>query len=770
MAARAPALEGRRLRIRGVVQGVGFRPFIWHLARAMGLVGEVANDGEGVWIAVWGAGAALDDFARRLVEEAPPLASVTAVESVVLTDAPPVASFRIAPSASGQAGALIPPDAATCPACLAEVRDPTQRRYGHAFANCTHCGPRLTIARAIPWDRAQTSMADLPLCAACAHEYADPGDRRFHAQPVACPDCGPRLWLEGGDPAGDPVALAARLLRDGAVVAIKGLGGFHLACDARNGTAVATLRAGKAREAKPFALMARLEEARALCEVSAQAEALLTSPAAPIVLLPRKDGVALPEALAPGQDHLGIMLPATPLHHALADAFGGALVMTSGNRGGEPQVIDNAAARDRLTGVADAFLMHDRAIVNRLDDSVLALDEEGKAIPLRRARGYVPAAIPLPFRGLPATLAMGGELKAGFALIRDGEAIVGPHVGDLEQAAVLGDYRAMLALYQEIFSFTPKVIAVDAHSAYLSTQIGEAMAGQCGARLVRVGHHHAHMASCLADNGVEEREPCLGLLLDGLGMGEDGALWGGEVMVGGYRRARRVDGLAAAALIGGAAAMREPWRNLLAHLHHAFGDGWRDRAGPVLAHLPGDERLRLAESMMASGTHCPPCSSAGRLFDAVAAALGLHGLRQSHEGQAAMALEAMARPFARDEQPWPGAGRLPARMGTDLWPLLLADLAAGVAPGRIAARFHHTLAHALADSVALAARAGQRVVLSGGVMQNRVLLAALRGALREKGLVPLTHRQVPANDGGLALGQGVIAALAILREGTGWGT
>jgi len=762
--------EGRGLRVRGVVQGVGFRPFVWHLARELGLRGEVSNDGEGVLIAAWGAPHALDALTRRLAEEAPPLAHVASVEPLPLPEgrAAPEA-FRIVPSGTEGQGALIPPDAATCPACLAEVHDPAQRRHHHPFANCTHCGPRLTIAHGMPWDRAQTSMAAFPLCPDCAAEYADPADRRFHAQPIACPACGPRLWIEdaqGHEIPGAALAHAAHMLREGAVLAIKGLGGFHLACDAAHGAAVAALRTGKARDAKPFALMASLDQARAWCAVSPEAEALLAGPAAPIVLLPRRADVVVPEALAPGQDHLGVMLPATPLHHLLLEAFGGPLVMTSGNRGGEPQVIDNEAARERLGGLAQGFVMHDRAIVNRLDDSVLALDEEGQVMPLRRARGYVPSAIPLPFADLPPTLAMGGELKASFALIRGSEAIVGPHVGDLEQAAVLGDYRAMLALYRQIFAFTPEVIAVDAHAGYLSTQLGEAMAAECGARLVRVGHHHAHMAACMADNGVRDGEdPVLGLLLDGLGLGDDGALWGGEVLVGGYRHAQRVDGLAAVPLIGGAAAMREPWRNLLAQLVHAFGPDWRAHAGPVMAHLPpdadqADSRLRLAEAMIAGGTNCPPCSSAGRLFEAVAAALGLHAGRQTFEGQAAMALEVLARPFVAGETAYRAQSpRLSGRMGADLWRPVLADCADGLAPGRIAARFHLTLADALADSVAEQGRAGQRVALSGGVMQNRVLLAALRQALRARGFVPLAHRQVPANDGGLALGQGVIAAL-----------
>ncbi len=750
MAAAVPDVGARQIRVRGLVQGVGFRPFVWRLARELGLAGEVRNDGEGVLIAAWGAGDALDTLERRLVADAPVLARVGAVEAAALTGEAPH-DFRIVASAAGAASAVIPPDAATCPDCLAEVLDPVERRHGYAFANCTHCGPRLTIAHAIPWDRPNTAMAGFPLCPACQAEYDNPADRRFHAQPIACPACGPRLWLEGAE--GDPLAATVALLKAGRIVAIKGLGGFHLACDALNGAAVAELRRRKARDAKPFALMSATPEA--FCVVSPQARALLESPVAPIVLLPRRD--AMPEMLAPDQDHLGVMLPATPLHHLLARAFGGPLVMTSGNRSDTPMVTGNDAARVALGGVADAFLMHDRPILNRLDDSVLALDEAGAPLPIRRARGFAPAPIALPFRDLPPTLALGGELKATFALIRGGEAIVSQHIGDLEQASALEDYRAMLDLYRNLYDFTPQIIAVDAHASYLSTQLGERMAEQSGARLVRVAHHHAHMAACLADNGIGDGEH-LGLLLDGLGLGPDGTLWGGEILAGDYRATRRLGGFPAVPLIGGAAAMREPWRNLLAHLVHALGPDWRAQAGPVLAHLPEPSRLALAESMMASGTNCPPCSSAGRLFDAAAAALGLYPQRISHEAQAAMALEALARPFFLDESPYPAGGESVLEWAP-LWQALLADLVRGEERGRIAARFHLGVAEALAQAVARFGQAGQSVALSGGVMQNRVLLAALRKGLTRRGFVPLVHRQVPANDGGLSLGQGIIAAL-----------
>lgn len=740
-------MRGRSIRVRGTVQGVGFRPFVWRLARELGLTGEVSNDGQGVRIAAWGDDADLDELARRIREEAPPLARVVGIEVCDAPDGQAWGAFRIVESGHGAPTTAIPPDAATCPACLAEIRDPAERRHKYAFTNCTHCGPRLSIARAIPWDRAQTSMADFPMCGECAAQYGDPADRRFHAQPIACSACGPHLWIEGSE--GEPIAAAAQLLRGGAIVAIKGLGGFHLACDAMNAQAVAELRRRKARDAKPFAVMtARPQD---LCDVGAPARALLESAAAPIVLLPRRADV--PDALAPDQDHLGVMLPATPLHHLLIAEFGGPLVMTSGNRSDEPQVTGNAQARESLAGIADAFVMHDRAIENRLDDSVLAMDEAGVPIPIRRARGFAPAPIALPFDGLPPVLACGGELKATFALIRGGEAMVGPHIGDLEQAAALGDYHSMLDLYRRLFDFTPEIVAVDAHGGYLSAQMGERIAQETGAALVRVAHHHAHMAACMADNGMGDGEH-VGLLLDGLGLGPDGALWGGEVLRGGYRGVKRVGGFAPVPLIGGAAAMKEPWRNLLAHLRVAFGADWRAAAGPVIAHMPGEPILRLAESMIDSGTNCPPCSSAGRLFDAVAAALGIHPLRISHEGQAAMALEALARPF--DEAAWDVP---PALEWTGLWRALLGDLNAGVAPGRIAARFHATLARALAHQAAVAGGPGDHVVLSGGVMQNRVLLAALRREIRARGMVPVSHKQVPANDGGLSLGQGIIAAL-----------
>ncbi|TWB32119.1 carbamoyltransferase HypF [Nitrospirillum bahiense] len=771
----AGAMAGRRIRVRGLVQGVGFRPHVWRLARVLDIAGDVANDGEGVIIHAWGDPAALDGFQDRLRREAPPLARIDAIE-VFPHRGPAPHGFTIAASAVGLARTGIVPDAATCPACRAELFDPADRRQSYAFGNCTHCGPRLSIVSAIPYDRANTAMAAFTLCPACAAEYANPADRRFHAQPTACPACGPRLWLEPAPEAGtDPLDAAAALLRAGAIVAVKGIGGFHLACDAADTKAVAELRRRKARDAKPFAVMARsVDEVGRYCRLDDAACALLQSPAAPIVLLPRRpDGAPLPDGLAPDQDHLGFMLPYTPLHHLLMARVDGPLVMTSGNRSDEPQVITNEDARARLVGLADAWLMHDRAILNRLDDSVVAATGGAPAI-LRRARGYAPAPLPLPpgLDGLPPTLAMGGELKATFCLLREGQAILSQHIGDLENAAAFDDYRVLLRLYRDLFDFTPEVIAVDAHPDYLSTTLGAALARECGARLVSVGHHYAHMAACLADAGIglaEGGDGTFGLILDGLGLGADGTLWGGEILRGGYRGVTRVAHIAPVALAGGAAAMRQPWRNLVAQLRQAFGETWRDQAAPVLDHLPADAHVAVLERMLETGTNAPPCSSAGRLFDAVAAALGIHPARIGHEAQAAMALEALARPHVATARPYPAAfgGDDPVVVGwAPMWRALLDDLAAGEVPGLIAARFHLSLVEALVQATGrVGAGPGALVALSGGVLQNRIILHELQARLRAAGWRPVIHGQVPANDGGLALGQAVLAAL--IADGRG---
>ncbi len=740
------------IRIAGLVQGVGFRPFVWRLAQQGAIRGSVWNDAAGVGIEAWGEPASLYRFLGRLHHEAPPLARIDTLTVDLLTGPAP-ADFAIRESRDGARSAGIVPDAATCPACRAEVADPANRRRGYAFTNCTHCGPRLSIVEAIPYDRANTSMRAFEMCAACAAEYRDPRDRRFHAQPNACPDCGPRLWLEdeSGEVASDPIPATAVALAEGRIVAIKGIGGFHLACDACNPVAVAALRVRKHRDAKPFALMARAGDIAAFAEADASALAALASPAAPIVLLPARAG-ALPAEIAPDQDRLGVMLPYTPLHHLLLDAFGGPLVMTSGNRSEEPQVIDNAAARRDLTGIADLWLMHDRDIVNRLDDSVVIADPVAPAV-LRRARGFAPAPLRLGpgFAEAPPVLAMGGDLKSTFCMLAGGQAVVSHHIGDLAEARTHGDYRRAVALYRNIYGFEPTIVAVDLHAGYHSTRFGEAIAAETGARLVRVQHHHAHLAATLAEReAAADAAPVSGWILDGLGMGEGGQLWGGEFLRADFFGLERVAHLPAVPLPGGDAASRQPWRNLVAHLSAAFGPEWRRAAAPLLASLPDEGEVRVIEQLIAAGTNAPSASSAGRLFDAVAAALGLAGRVSSFEGQAAMRLEAAARCAPGESVAYPIVG---LDLGA-LWRAIAEDRAAAISVPTIAARFHATLAAMLADAVASAGP----LVLSGGVFQNRLLAGLLRTQLAAKGVEAIEPRLFPANDGGLALGQAAIAA------------
>ncbi|MCB6176698.1 carbamoyltransferase HypF [Rhodobacter sp. Har01] len=723
------------IRVRGQVQGVGFRPFVWQLAREMGLRGRVWNDAEGVAIEAWGEG--LDRFAVALRSRAPLLARVDAVEVSALAGEAP-AGFEIVETRGRGAETRVTPDAATCPDCAAEVRG-QGRRAGYAFTNCTHCGPRFSILRGLPYDRAQTTMSAFAICADCAAEYADPGDRRFHAQPIACPTCGPRLWYEVGEAEveGDPIALAVAELRRGGVVAVKGLGGVHLACDAANPAALALLRGRKRRPSKPFALMGCEAD---LARVAVLVEAdlvLLRDPAAPVVLVASR-GV-LPEGVAPGMASLGVMLPYTPLHHLLLEAFGSVLVMTSGNLSGEPQVVDNAEARDKLAGFADGFLMHDRDIARRLDDSV------ERAVPrmvLRRARGRVPGVLPLP-PGFPArpVLAVGGQMKGAVCLVKQGQALLGHHLGDLTDALSVEEFHRALADYAALFDHRPAVVACDLHPGYAATRAAEAM----GLPVMRVQHHHAHLAACLGDNlWPLDGGPVAAIVLDGLGLGSDGTIWGGEVLLGDYRGAERVAHLAPAPLPGGDAASRQPWRNAVMRLDQAGLPALADRlfAGHPLAPL---------RAAAAKGVNAPLSSSAGRLFDAVAACLGLVTGAQSYEGEAAMRLEALAGPEG------PGYAFGPGLDPAPMFCALSADLAAGVPAAVISARFHDGLAQAFAD-VALGLVGQGRakaVALSGGCLQNARLHRALVAAL--DGVPVLLHRQVPANDGGLALGQALVA-------------
>ena len=760
-------MAGRQITVRGRVQGVGFRPFVWRLAQDAGVTGHVLNDNAGVRIAVWGADATLDAFQCRLTQSPPPLAQIASITAEVMDATAPAPGFHIAQSGRGAVQTEITPDAATCPDCLAEMRDPANRRFRYPFTNCTHCGPRLSIVTGLPYDRARTSMAAFTMCADCAREYSDPADRRFHAQPNACPVCGPQVWLEdatGRIACDDPVAEVARRLAAGKIIAIKGIGGVHLACDATNAAAVQRLRDRKQRVAKPFALMARdLGQIAAYCMVSNAETALLQSPAAPIVLLQARPDRPL-AGIAPGLNRIGVMLPHSPLHHLLMDAVAGPLVMTSGNVSGAPQVTTNDGTRERLAGIADAFLLHDRDIVNRLDDSLMRLDQGGPAI-LRRGRGLAPAPLTLPegFADLPPTLAMGAELKTTFCLLKDSQSVLSQHIGDLTDAETYADYRAKIALFTDLYDVSPEVIAVDLHPDYLSTRWGTQVATKTGAKLVRVQHHHAHLASCLAENGIApDAGPSVGIILDGAGLGTDGTIWGGEVLLGDYCGFDRMACFAPVPLPGGDQAARQPWRNLLAQLIAAFGADWQARiAGTPIAAGLATKPVAVTSQMIAQGLNAPLASSAGRLFDAVAAALGIAFDQQDYEGQAAMQLEALIG----DTE---GEGGYPAALSDTgvlswepLWTALIADLRKGTAPGIIAARFHAGLACQLAEAAAKAAETGQtdRVVLSGGVMQNRVLAHQLEKHLQNNGLRVLCHRRLPANDGGLSLGQACIAAL-----------
>lgn len=743
----------RRIRVRGQVQGVGFRPFIWQLAKARGLRGDVCNDAEGVLIHVTGAD--LDGFEAAIVTEAPSLARVDAVESAAFRFDSSPDRFEIAGSGARGAETRVTPDAATCADCVADISGADPRRAGYAFTNCTHCGPRFTILRHLPYDRAQTSMAEFEMCEDCAAEYADPADRRFHAQPVACANCGPRLWFEvdGAEVSGDPIRLAAEHLDAGQILAIKGLGGFHLACDATDPEAVALLRTRKRRPGKPFALMGTLPHISAYGTPTDAELSLLSDPAAPIVLI-APGGNNLPDALAPGQARLGWMLPYTPLHHLLLAVVDRPLVMTSGNLSGEPQMIDNGEARDKLSGIVDAWLMHDRDIVRRLDDSVERATGLGPMV-LRRARGRVPGTLPLPagFEDAPQTTAYGAHLKSAICLLKNGQALLSHHLGDLDDALTWDEFRRADADYAELFDHDPELFACDLHPGYRSSQHAAARAGE--APLVEAQHHHAHLAACMGENGWGlEDGPVAGIILDGLGLGSDGTIWGGELLLGDYRRAERTAHLPVAPLIGGDAAQREPWRNLLVRLDQA---GLSTMADARLA----DHPLELARQAATAGVNAPLSSSAGRLFDAFAAALGLCVAGQSYEGEAAMQLEALAlaAPDALSD-PYPfGPGLDPAQL-FQAWAL---DAAAGIPAEVMAARFHAGLAAAFCAPARTLVESGEAraVALSGGCFQNATLLELCCREL--DGLPVLIHSVAPANDGGLALGQALIAAAIHLR-------
>jgi len=742
--------ERRRIVVSGVVQGVGFRPFVHGLATRAGLSGFVGNDSGSVFVEVEGPAAALDVFAQALHSEAPPLAHVEAVEVAALEPTGET-QFRIVESEQ-RAGprTFVSPDVATCDDCLRELFDPADRRHRHPFVNCTNCGPRFTIVRTLPYDRPNTTMAGFAMCDACRAEYEDPGDRRFHAQPIACPACGPQVALDGrsGDAA---IVEARRLLAGGAVVAVKGIGGYHLACDAADDAVLGRLRERKGRVEKPFAVMvAGLDAARGLAHVSDDEAALLSSPARPIVLLRQRAGAPLSPLVNPGNPCVGLLLPYSPLHHLLLEG-GSALVLTSGNRSDEPIAYDDADARERLAPLADAFLVHDRPIHVPCDDSVVRV-HEGAELPLRRSRGYAPLPVRLPHATRPV-LAVGGELKSTFALASGGHAFLSQHLGDMESLETLEAFERALGHLSALLAVEPETVAHDAHPGYATTRWAGRTAGP--RPLLAVQHHHAHVASAMAEHGLDGSAPVLGIAFDGTGYGSDGTIWGGEALVADYAGFRRAGHLAPVPLPGGDAAIRRPYRVALAHLF-AAGLAWEDGLAPVEA--AGEDERRLLRRQLETGFNTVPTTSMGRLFDAVAS---LAGVRQevSYEGQAAMELEALAG------EPGGEAYRFALGDGdplvADPAPVIRAvarDVRAGAGAAAVSARFHL----AVADLVlAFAQREGlETVALTGGVFQNVLLLELACDRLRGAGFRVLTHRLVPPNDGGLALGQAAVAAAA----------
>jgi hydrogenase maturation protein HypF len=766
------------IRVEGIVQGVGFRPFVYSLATGLGLGGLVGNDVDGVFAEVEGPPAAVGEFLRRLAAEAPPLASIERITASAMTPAG-AASFEIVASGpDGRRRTLVAADTATCADCLRELADPADRRYRYPFINCTNCGPRFTIVRDVPYDRPLTTMAGFAMCELCSAEYHEPADRRYHAQPTCCPACGPRLALLAaagsppiagplpgghdplaGDPlAGDPLDGAAGLLRDGRIVAVKGLGGYHLAADAADEDAVAELRGRKHREDKPFAVLAAdLDAARALCSVDDAAATLLTSRARPIVLLPRLAGASVAAATAPGNRDLGIMLPYTPLHRLLIQAVGRPVVLTSGNVSDEPIAYRDEDALDRLAGIADAFLTHDRPIHIRTDDSVTRAFR-GRPMPLRRSRGYVPEPVVVP-GGFPRpVLACGAELKNTFCLAKERYAFVSHHIGDLENVETLRSFTEGIEHFRRLFDVDPRVVAYDLHPEYLSTKYALDLDG---VDLTGVQHHHAHIASCLADNGwPAERGRVIGVAFDGTGYGADGTLWGGEFLVADYAGFERAGHLAPVPLPGGQAAIRQPWRMAAAYLEAAG----LDTAGPDTGHLDVARRnasqWAAVVSMARKGVNAPLTSSAGRLFDAVAALVGVRDTI-NYEGQAAIELEQRADPGERGAYGAVIDAEAPFRVhGADLVRAVATDLTAGVPPAIIAARFHNGVA-GVVEAACLLLRerhALTTVALSGGVFQNMLLLTQVVTRLESRGFTVLTHSRVPCNDGGISLGQAAIAA------------
>ncbi|HSP92870.1 MAG TPA: carbamoyltransferase HypF [Vicinamibacterales bacterium] len=761
--ARTPP-SGRRIEIRGIVQGVGFRPWVYRLAGAHGVGGWVRNDAGGVTIEAFGADHDLDAFVEGLRDAPPPAAHISELTCLAIAGRPAVAFEIVASAPSAERRVSIPADLATCPDCLREIRDPADRRCAYPFTNCTNCGPRFTIAIDIPYDRPNTTMAAFTMCPACQAEYASPADRRFHAQPNACPACGPRLWLAGPDggefAATDPIASAAEAISRGLIVAVKGLGGFHLACDAGTAQAVARLRSRKRRDEKPFAVMAAdPAAAEAIAVLDDQERRLLSSVERPIVLARRRAQAPIAANVAPGNPLVGVLLPYAPVHHLLAAAARGPLVMTSGNLSEEPLAFRNDEALERLAGVADLFLLHDRDIDTRCDDSVARV-VAGAPVVLRRSRGYVPRGIPAPGLFADPVLACGALLKNTFCLGVEGTAFLGPHIGDLENLETFEAYEHAIGRMERFLGTRPAVIAHDLHPDYLSTRYALA---RPEATKIGVQHHHAHVCAAMAEHGIGG--PVIGVAYDGTGLGTDGTAWGGEVLVADYLRFARIATFRPIRLAGGDLAIRQVWRQALALLDDAFGgDAPIDRF-PLFGRV-GARELATVRGMLAGGVNTPAAHGAGRYFDAVGA-LGLGRLEARYEGQVAMEWNLVADPDEDGHYAF-AIGGGPGLTELDLRPAIRAlagELTTGAPPEIVSARFHNTLAAATVELIGLARRRSGDlpIVLTGGVFQNALLVERVMRAAGPGARV-LRHAAVPPGDGGLALGQAVIAS-AVVQSG-----
>ncbi|GAC1446015.1 MAG: carbamoyltransferase HypF [Pyrinomonadaceae bacterium] len=751
--------------VRGIVQGVGFRPFVYSLAQRQSLKGRVFNNSIGVLIDVEGECGIIEQFINEIKMNPPPLSLIDSIERNDNLNAAHYNDFRIIESDSN--GAKFTPisaDIATCADCLREMSDSQDRRHRYPFINCTNCGPRFTIIEGIPYDRAQTTMRDFKMCAACRSEYENPLDRRFHAEPTACAICGPRIFLtdargceiESGD---ETIKRAQLLLSQGKIIAIKGIGGFHLACDALNAEAVERLRERKYREDKPFAMMAgSIGVIKEYCFVSECEESLLVAESRPIVLLRKKFDAAIPQAIAPRANSLGFMLPYSPLHHLLFENSDRPLVMTSANISDEPICYENRDALERLQNIADCFLLHNRRIHIRTDDSVMRACGENQII-LRRSRGYAPAPVKTTFKFEREILACGAELKNTFCLTRANYAFVGHHIGDLENLETLGSFTQGIEHYKRLFHLQPEIVAYDLHPEYLSTKY--ALALDEITTKIGIQHHHAHVASCMVDNDIEG--DCIGVVLDGLGYGTDGRLWGGEFFSANFAEAERLAHLEYVPMPGGAKAIREPWRMAAIYLHRAYGDDFVHLKIPFVQKM-NKETWKTLRRMTETNTNSPETSSMGRLFDAVSSLLGLREV-VNYEGQAAVELEAIAELALTDGYEFEIDTQSNLIKSGAVIRGIVEDLRADVSPQKISTKFHYGVAQLIA-SVARRIRDERklrRIVLSGGVFQNMLLLENVYRILKEDGFDVFTHRRVPTNDGGIALGQAAIANARLIQ-------